>query len=200
MAKLSLSSSPEAFLRQLSNENTAKTFEFNSSEAEKSRNWQEYMSNTSHQREVDDLKRAGLNPVLAANGGAQSYSASSASGTSDSSAVGMLASIYNTKMNNDNAVKIARINADKDVKTAKIAAQATKYASDNASSATRYASDNTSSASYYSTDHSKYGLIDSFVKGVLGDGSKSNSARTIGSKANGIISKFASSIVRKFKK
>ena len=76
-----LNNSPESFIRQLSNENTAQTFAFNAEEAQKARDFSEYMSNTSHQREVEDLKRAGLNPVLSANGGASAYSASSASGS-----------------------------------------------------------------------------------------------------------------------
>lgn len=33
------------------------------------RSWQQMMSNTAHQREVEDLRKAGLNPILSATGG-----------------------------------------------------------------------------------------------------------------------------------
>lgn len=161
----------EATIRQMTNENTAKTFAFNSSEAEKERAWSREMSDTSHQREVVDLKRAGLNPVLSANGGASAYSASSASASADTSAPGLLAAIYQTKLNNTNAKKIADQNnkvslAQKktDLEIAKINAAASKYASDNAYAASRYA-----------TDHTKYGVVENFLDG-LGFGSFSGSS------------------------
>lgn len=55
--------------------------EYNALEAQKSRDWQEQMSNTSYQRAVKDLMAAGLNPVLAAmHSGASTPSGATASG------------------------------------------------------------------------------------------------------------------------
>lgn len=45
------------------------TSAFNAAEAQKNRDFQKRMSNTAHQREIKDLRKAGLNPILSVTGG-----------------------------------------------------------------------------------------------------------------------------------
>lgn len=62
---------------------------FSANEAQKQRDWEEQMSNTAYQRQVADMRAAGVNPAMAMNGSGGASTPSSAAPSSVSPASGI---------------------------------------------------------------------------------------------------------------
>lgn len=94
--------------------------------------FQERMSNTSHQREVQDLIKAGLNPVLSANSGASTPTGAMASvdGSPLTARETMKFQEKQLKAQIDANTAIAKISANAQLGSAALNAQASKYAAD----------------------------------------------------------------------
>lgn len=147
---------------------------FNSVEAEKNRNFQLDMSNSAHQREVLDLQKAGINPILSANNGASTTSgaqASSGEGSvskadTDMQKAGLLMNWLMNKQNNAQQLKINKMNNSNALKLAEISAAASMYGANQSLAGTlagvqasRYASDLSYKATRYASNQSLAGML-----------------------------------------
>lgn len=108
---LSQAKSMAKYNNQLMLSNAKQAQSFNAKEAQKTRDWQEDMANTAHQREMADLKKAGLNPVLSVfDGGAATPSGATASGQAADVDTSLTNGILQMAMNQmNNATTMQRV-------------------------------------------------------------------------------------------
>lgn len=77
-----------AINRQFQSDMATRAMDFSAQQAAINRRFQKYMSDSSYQRAVADMKKAGLNPILALGSPASTPSGSTASGVSASGSSG----------------------------------------------------------------------------------------------------------------
>lgn len=114
--------------QQFAEQQQAANNAWSAQQAQKQMDFQREMSNTAHQREVADLRAAGLNPILSANSGASVPNG--ASGETDTSAAGNVGAILQQVLQAQSAREVAAMYNAATINAASIAANASMYGAD----------------------------------------------------------------------
>lgn len=182
--------------RDFQQDSANRAIAFSSAENERNRAWQKMMSDTAHQREMADLKAAGLNPILAANNGASAgvgsaamsaqaagFGASSSGSPAGSKAEGdksgttAIVSLLGKMLDNQVAREQMQNSAEIAANTADVYTAATRYAAELAMLASEYGANMSYEGTRYHADrlydqslNNPINIIGEFINGWLANG------------------------------